>query len=137
MPANIPIVIPIMNGMPPFEYWEKREGGSRIPPNRTDAGVFLSAEFLGCKRALFIKDEDGMFTHDPKKDPNAELIPRISAQELLERDLPDLILERSVIRYLTISKSCKECQVVNGLKPEVVRAALDGEDVGTIIYSDE
>jgi molybdenum storage protein len=129
--------IPIMNGMPPFEYWEKREGGSRIPPNRTDAGVFLSAEFLGVRRALYIKDEDGMYTTDPKKDPSAKLIPRISAQELLERDLQDLVLERSVIRYMTRSKWCKECQIVNGLKPEMVRAALNGEDVGTIIYSEE
>ena len=129
--------IPIMNGMPPFEYWEKREAGSRIPPHRTDAGVFLSAEFLGVRRAIFIKDEDGMYTHDPKKDPNAELIPRISAQELIARDLPDLVLERSVIEFLTYSKWCKECQIINGLKPEMVRAALNGEDVGTIIYSDE
>jgi hypothetical protein len=35
-----------MSGMPPFGYWEKREEGSRIPPHRTDAGVFLSAELL-------------------------------------------------------------------------------------------
>lgn len=128
--------MPIITGMPPFSYWEKREAGSRIPPNRTDAGVFLSAEYMGVRRALFIKDEDGMYTNDPKKDPNAELIPRISAQELIERDLQDLILERSVIKYLTISRWTKECQVVNGLKPDMVRAALDGEDVGTIIYSD-
>lgn len=128
--------IPIMNGMPPYEYWEKRESGSRIPPHRTDAGVFLSAEFLGVRRALFIKDEDGLFTHDPKKDPNATHIPRISAQELLKRDLPDLVLERSVIEMMTYSKWTKECQIVNGLKPAQVRAALDGEDVGTIIYSE-
>ncbi len=129
--------IPIMSGMPPFEYWEKREKGSRIPPHRTDAGVFLSAEFLGVRRALFIKDEDGLHTNDPKKDPSAKLIPRISAQELIERDLDDLILERSVINMMLDSKWCKECQVVNGLKPDVVRAALDGEDVGTIIYTAE
>ena len=42
--------IPVMSGMPPFGYWEKREEGSRIPPHRTDAGVFLSAEFLGARR---------------------------------------------------------------------------------------
>ena len=41
--------IPIMSGMPPFGYWEKREEGSRIPPHRTDAGVFLSAEVLGAQ----------------------------------------------------------------------------------------
>ena len=128
--------IPIMNGMPPFEYWEKREGGSRIPPHRTDAGVFLSCEFLGVRRAIFIKDEDGLYTNDPKKDPSAKHIPRISAQELVERDLPDLVIERSVLEYMTYSKWCKEIQVINGLDPANVRAALDGEDVGTIIYSE-
>jgi len=128
--------VPIVSGMPPFGYWEKREAGSRIPPNRTDAGTFLSAEFLGARRCIFIKDEAGLYTHDPKKDKHATHIPRISAQELIERDLPDVILERAVIRYLTISKWTKECQIVNGLEPETVRRALDGEDVGTIIYSD-
>jgi len=128
--------LPVMTGMPPFAYWEKREKGSRIPPHRTDAGVFLSAEFLGAKRCIFIKDEDGLFTNDPKKDPKAEHIERISAQELIERDLADLVLERRVIEYLTYSKSCKELQIVNGLKPDMVRAALADEDVGTIIYSE-
>ncbi len=67
--------IPVMSGMPPFGYWEKREGGSRIPPHRTDAGVFLSAEFLGARRALFIKDEDGLYTDDPKKNPSGDAHP--------------------------------------------------------------
>ena len=127
-------VLPIMTGMPPFGYWEKRDSGSRIPPNRTDAGVFLSAEVLGCKRAIFIKDEDGLYTDDPKKNPDATHIPRISAQELIERDLDDLVLERIVIEYLSRSKWVKELQIVNGLKPGNVTAALNGEDVGTIIY---
>lgn len=128
--------LPIMTGMPPFGYWEKRDDKSRIPPNRTDAGVFLSAEFLGCKRAIFIKDEDGLFTDDPKKNPDATLIPRISAKELIERDLNDLVLERVVIEYLGRSKWVKELQIINGLKPGQVTAALEGEDVGTIIYHD-
>jgi molybdenum storage protein len=126
--------LPIMTGMPPFGYWEKRDDKSRIPPNRTDAGVFLSAEFLGCKRAIFIKDEDGLFTDDPKKNPDATHIPRISARELIERDLNDLVLERVVIEYLSRSKWVKELQIVNGLKPGQVTAAIEGEDVGTIIY---
>jgi molybdenum storage protein len=128
--------IPIMTGMPPFGYWEKREQGSRIPPNRTDAGVFLSAEFLGVRRALFIKDENGLYSNDPKKDRHAVHIPRISAHELIAKNLPDLVLERVVIRYLTVAKWCKECQIVNGLDPAMVRAALAGEDVGTIVYAD-
>ena len=64
--------IPIMTGMPPFGYWEKPTEGGRIPQHRTDAGVFLSAEVLGCKRCWFIKDEDGLFEDDPKKHPGAK-----------------------------------------------------------------
>ena len=125
--------IPVMSGMPPFGYWEKREEGSRIPPHRTDAGVFLSAEFLGSKRAIFIKDEDGLYTDDPKKTPSATHIPRITSKELAARDLPDLVVERVVLEYLPRAQWCKELQIVNGLKPGQVLAALKGEDVGTII----
>ncbi len=125
--------IPVMSGMPPFGYWEKHEQGSRIPPHRTDAGVFLSCEFLGVRRAIFIKDEDGLYTNDPKKSPNATRISRITAAELVERNLPDLVVERVVIDYLPRARWCKELQIVNGLVPGQVLAALRGEDVGTII----
>jgi len=125
--------IPVMSGMPPFGYWEKREEGSRIPPHRTDAGVFLSAEFLGSRRAIFIKDEHGLYTDDPKKNPAAEHIPRITAKELAARGLPDLVVERVVVEYLPRARWCKELQIVNGLVRGQVLAALRGEDVGTII----
>jgi molybdenum storage protein len=125
--------IPVMSGMPPFGYWEKREEGSRIPPHRTDAGVFLSAEFLGAKRGIFIKDEDGLYTDDPKKNPDATHIPRITAGELMAKNLPDVVLERVVVEYLPRARWCKELQVVNGLRKGQVLAALKGEDVGTII----
>jgi len=125
--------IPVMSGMPPFGYWEKREEGSRIPPHRTDAGVFLSAEFLGARRAIFIKDEDGLYTDDPKKNPAATHIPRITAAELRARNLPDVVVERVVVDYLPRARWCKELQVINGLKAGQVAAALRGEDVGTLI----
>lgn len=126
--------MPIMTGMPPFGYWEKPTKGGRIPEHRTDAGVFLTAEALGVKRAIFVKDEDGLYTDDPKKNPKAELIPRIAAKELLARDLPDLIVERVVLEYLQRSRFCTELQIVNGLKRGQLTRALEGEDVGTIIH---
>jgi molybdenum storage protein len=126
---------PVMSGMPPFGYWEKRESGSRIPPHRTDAGVFLSAEFLGAPRAIFIKDEDGLYTDDPKKDPAAQHIPRISAAQLVERNLPDVVIERVVVEYLPRARWCKELQVVNGLKAGEVLKALRGESNGSIIHA--
>jgi molybdenum storage protein len=128
--------IPIMTGMPPFGYWEKPTAEGRIPQHRTDAGVFLSAEVLGAKRAIFIKDEAGLFEDDPKKNPAAKLIPRIGAKELLARDLPDLAVERVVIEYLTRARFCTELQIINGLKPGNITRALEGEDVGTLICKD-
>jgi len=128
--------IPIMTGMPPFGYWEKPTEGGRIPQHRTDAGVFLSAEVLGAKRAIFIKDEDGLYTDDPKKNPAAEPIQRIGAKALLALDLPDMVLERVVIEYLARARFCHELQIINGLKKGMVTRALLGEDVGTIIYRD-
>ena len=124
---------PVMSGMPPFGYWEKREAGSRIPPHRTDAGVFLSAEFLGARRAIFIKDEDGLYSDDPKKDPAAQHIPRITAKELVERNLPDVVVERVVVEYLGRARWCKELQIVNGLRSGEVLKALRGGDNGSII----
>ncbi|GIW41454.1 MAG: uridylate kinase [Candidatus Binatia bacterium] len=128
--------IPIMTGMPPFSYWEKPAEKGRIPPNRTDAGVFLSAEFLGVRRAIFVKDEDGLYDDDPKKNPRARRIPRISAQELLRLDLPDLVVERVVIEYLTRARFCREIQIVNGLERGQLTRALAGEDVGTVVYDE-
>jgi molybdenum storage protein len=126
--------IPILSGMPPFGYWEKPTENGRIPQHRTDAGTFLSAEVLGAKRAIFIKDEDGLFEDDPKKDPSARHIDRISASALLARDLPDLAVERIVVEYLNRARFCKELQIINGLKKGMVTRALEGEDVGTIIH---
>ncbi len=125
--------IPIMTGMPPFGYWEKAGENGRIPANRTDAGVFLTAEVLGAKRAIFIKDEDGLYETDPKKNPKAKHIPRISVDELIERNLDDLIVERVVLEYLKNARFCTELQIVNGMKPGQITAALAGEDVGTLI----
>lgn len=128
--------LPIVTGMPPFGYWEKRGVDGRIPSHRTDAGTFLSAEFLGSPRVIFIKDEDGLYDADPKKRPEATHIPRIGASELLARDLPDVVVERVCVEYLGQSRWVRELQVVNGLVPGQVRAALAGEDVGTIIHRD-
>ena len=64
----------------------------------------------------------------------AKYIPRISVEELLERDLDDLIVERAVLEFLARARHMKEIQFVNGLKPGQLTAALNGEPVGTIIY---
>lgn len=124
----------ICQGMPPYKLWEANPEAGRIPPQRTDTGCFLIAEVFGAKKMIYVKDEDGLYTADPKKDATATHISRISVQELLRRDLDDLIVERAVLELMLNARNVREIQFVNGLKPGQLTAALDGQRVGTIIY---
>src|SRR3954468_15016981 len=125
----------ICQGMPPYKLWEQNPDVGRIPPQRTDTGCFLIAEVFGARKMIYVKDEDGLYSADPKKDKRAEFIPRISVQDLLKRDLDDLVVERAVLELMLNARNIREIQFVNGLKPGQLTAALDGEQVGTIIYN--
>jgi molybdenum storage protein len=125
----------VCQGMPPYKLWEENPVVGRIPPQRTDTGCFLIAEVFGVRRMIYVKDEDGLFTADPKKDPKAEFISRISLAELMAMDLKDLIVERAVLDLMKHARHTREIQFVNGLKPGQLTRALNGESVGTIVYS--
>lgn len=126
----------VCQGMPPYKLWEQNPATGRIPPQRTDTGCFLMAEVFGARKMIYVKDEDGLHTADPKKDRSAKFIPRISVEELLALDLGDLIVERAVLDFLLRTRNIHEIQFVNGLVPGQLTAALRGEPVGTIIYKD-
>jgi len=126
----------ICQGMPPYKLWEPNPEKGRIPPQRTDTGCFLIAEVFGARKMIYVKDENGLHTADPKKETESQYIPRIGVHELLARDLDDLIVERAVLEFMVRARHVKEIQFVNGLKPGQLTAALDGEPVGTIIYRD-
>lgn len=125
--------LPIMSGMPPYDYWEKPPVVGRIPENRTDSGTFLTAEFLGARSLVYIKDEDGLYTADPKKDPKAKFIPKISVDELMKLGLQDSVVEWSVLENLRNAHHIRSIQVVNGLKRGLLTKALAGKHVGTVI----
>ncbi|MBT8137893.1 MAG: uridine kinase [Gammaproteobacteria bacterium] len=129
-------MIPICIGQPPYHFWEppSKEPG-RLPDNGPDVGLFLQAEVIGAERMVYVKDVDGVFTNDPHKDDSATLIEKIGAAELLERKLPDMPVERELLRTLENARSLTSVQVINGLVPGNIGRALDGEPVGTIIYS--
>ena len=126
--------IPIMLGMPPFSYWEVIPDEGGIPMNRTDAGVFLIAEVLGADSVLYVKDEQGLYEDDPKRNPKATFIPKIEVHELIERNLNDLGVERVVLGYLSRAKHVKSIQIINGLVKGNTTKAINGDHVGTIIY---
>jgi molybdenum storage protein len=124
----------VCQGMPPYKLWEENPAVGRIPPQRTDTGCFLIAEVFGARRMIYVKDEDGLYTADPKKDPKSELITRISLPELMSLNLKDLIVERAVLDLMKNARHVQEIQFVNGLKPGQLTRALNGECVGTVIF---
>jgi molybdenum storage protein len=135
--------LPITYGIPPYGFFEHPAEYGSIPPHRTDCGAFLLAENIGARSLIFLKDEKGLFDKDPKKvegtaDKDLEFFDRISAKELLERDLDDLIIERPILTLLQRAKCLKELQIIDALHhPEYILAALEGQNVGTTIYQEK
>jgi molybdenum storage protein len=126
--------IPVMHAMPPYGLWEEPPERGRIPPHRTDSGVFLTAEVVGARRCILVKDERGLFTTDPKKDPEGDFIAEIELRELLEMDLEDLPVERSMLRAMISARSVHEVLIINGREPGNLTRALAGDNPGTRIY---
>lgn len=126
----------IFSGMPPYKLWMRPAGDGVIPPYRTDAGCFLMAEQFGCKQMIYVKDEDGLYTANPKTDQSATLIPKITVDEMKARGLQDSILEFPVLDLMKAARHVRQVQVVNGLVAGNLTRALAGEHVGTIITAD-
>ena len=126
--------IPVMHGMPPYDYFAIPPEKGRIPIHRTDVGTIILADLIGAKSCIFVKDEKGLYTDDPKKNSKAKFIARVSVQELLQRDLDDLIIERPCLEILQNSEVLKQIQIINGLEKGAITKALNGERVGTIIF---
>jgi molybdenum storage protein len=132
--------LPITYAIPPYGYFEHPAQYGSIPPHRTDCGAFLLAENIGARSLIFLKDEKGLYDRDPKKVKRSErnktkFFDRISAKELIDLDLDDLIIERAIPTLLQRAKCLKELQIIDALHhPEHILDALEGKHVGTIIY---
>jgi len=58
--------------------------GGTHPGHTTDAVSALLAEFLGADLLIVVTNVDGVYTDDPKKNPNAIKIPKMKAEELVK-----------------------------------------------------
>jgi len=126
----------VFNGDPPYSLWEHPPEIGKIPPHRTDAGAQLVAECFGCKTLTFVKDVDGLYDADPAENSGANFIAKTTVAEIRERKLKTLPFDRVVLDLLEKSRLVKSFQIVNGLHPERIEAALNGEHVGTIVHVD-
>ena len=126
--------IPVLHGMPPYDYFAIPSAGWRVPIHRTDVGTVILADLIGARSCILVKDEKGLYTDDPKKKGNVEFISKISAAELLSKDLDDLIIERPCLEILQSSEVIDKIQIINGLEEGNLTKALQGKPVGTVIY---
>ena len=85
---------------------EQPPATGRIPTNRTDSGVYVTAEFLGARSRIFVKDENGLYSDDPKNHRDAKFIPEITARNLLDMEPNDLVTERVPPPFVNGERHC-------------------------------
>jgi molybdenum storage protein len=129
-------MLPIVISIPPYHFWEPPPEQGPLPAHGSDFGLFILAEVLGMSRVVFVKDEDGLYTKDPKKHPDAKHIARTTLDALLA-DLPEeLILDRQLFSAWKTARHVRRVQIVNGLKRGELTRAMTGEDAGTVIVKE-
>ena len=101
--------------------------GTGSPFFSTDTAAALRATEIGANAILVAKTIDGVYTADPKIDPNAKKYDHITYQEILEKDLK--VMDSTAISL------CKENNmplVVFAMSnPENIIKAVNEENVGT------
>jgi molybdenum storage protein len=114
------------SGYPPYHHHEFP--ASRIPEHRADTGAFLLADALGAAGLTIVEDVDGVYTADPNG-PNgaqATLLREASVADLaaLPGTLP---FDRAMVEVMANARHIERVQVVNGLVPGRLTAALRGD----------
>ncbi|MEM4311795.1 MAG: hypothetical protein QXX95_05340 [Nitrososphaerales archaeon] len=99
----------------------------KLPSNwdfTSDSIAIYLAKRLKAERLIVIKDVDGIFDSDPKKNREAKLIKRISLEELKS------IKESCLDKYFPIfmRKANFDCYIVNGLHLDRVESAIKGKE---------
>ncbi|NES66340.1 MAG: uridylate kinase [Okeania sp. SIO2D1] len=124
----------IFTGVPPYSLWEHPPAIGRIPPHGSDSGAFLLAECFGCQSVTLVKDVNGLYDQDPNINKDANFISEISTEEVRKGDFASLPFERILLDLLDYSRQISQVQIVNGLDPDNIAAAVNGEHVGTIVH---
>lgn len=104
-------------------------GGTGNPYFSTDTAAALRAMELKADILLKATKVDGIYTADPEKDPQAQLLRRISYMEVLEKGLR--VMDSTAISL------CMDNQlpiaVFNLRKPGNIRAIVTGAEIGSVV----
>jgi uridylate kinase len=112
--------------------------GGLKPGMTTDAVAALLADRVGAELLVKATDQDGVFSRDPRKFPDARKLDALSFDDLgklfeADRHRAGIhqVLDPEAVRLLQRNRI--RTVVVNGSKPENVLLAVKGERVGTLI----
>ena len=104
-------------------------GGVGSPFFTTDTGAVLRAALIGADAILLAKNIDGVYSADPRKNPNAVKYDTITYDQVLEQ-------------HLAVMDSTATCLAMDNhipvlvfalKEPENILRALSGENVGTLV----
>lgn len=126
-------ILPIAISIPPYHFWEPPPVDGPLPMHGSDFGLFQLAEVLGMRQLVFVKDQDGLHDKDPAVHADAQPIRHITLDALLANPPPTNILDEELFRAWSKAKNLQRVQIVNGLIPGQLTAALRGLDAGTVI----
>lgn len=111
--------------------------GGTFPGHTTDATAALLAEFVKADMFINATNVDGVYSADPKADPNAVKYDRLSPQQLVEivsknsaRAGTNVVID--LLAAKIIERSRIKTYVILGT-PENIQKAVRGEAVGTVI----
>jgi uridylate kinase len=103
--------------------------GTGNPYFTTDSAAALRANEIHAEILLKATKVDGLYTADPEKDPTAVLLPEVTYQEVLEKDLQ--VMDTAAISL------CRDngipIAIFNMMTPGNIRRVICGEKVGSVV----
>ena len=104
--------------------------GTGNPFFSTDTGAVLRAALIGADAVLLAKNVDGVYSADPKKDPNAVRFDSLTYEEVLEKRLAVMDSTATCIAM----DNRIPIKVFALREPENILRAARGEAVGTLVH---
>jgi uridylate kinase len=103
--------------------------GTGNPYFSTDTAASLRAMEVGAQLMVKATNVDGVYSADPKKDPNAKFYSRLSYMEVLTMELK--VMDSTAISLVKDSRI--PVRVIDLSAPGNLRRVVMGEDIGTLI----
>ena len=103
--------------------------GTGNPFFTTDSAAALRANEIYAEVLMKATKVDGVYTADPVTNPDAELMPRLEYQEVLQRGLK--VMDAAAISLCMESQI--PIQIFNIHKPGILKRVVLGEDMGSLI----